>query len=296
MLEFINQFKEYLQSQNKSKNTIEGYLIDLRDFQLFTISEGLEDIALIEKSHIKDFLVVLMQNGNCSRSIARKVSSLKSFFKFLFISEIINSNPMKFIKNPKFEKKLPNFFSVKEMFQLCELPDKSTNTGIRDSAIIELFYSSGLRISELINIKIADLDLQNALLTIIGKGNKKRVIPVSDTALSKISEYLKIRIFFNPEDSKYLFISKTGVKFNRYGVYSILKKYINQIVSKSGYSPHTIRHSFASHLLQNGADLLSIKEMLGHSNLSTTEIYTHINPDILRREYLRGHPRSDKNK
>ncbi|MCK9329330.1 MAG: tyrosine-type recombinase/integrase [Candidatus Cloacimonetes bacterium] len=292
MLKYIEEFKVYLQSQNCAKNTILAYLSDINDFHIYLIKENRDNIHSIDKEIIRAYLIFLMENHISNRSISRKVSSIKVFCKFLLINDYLSINPAKYVKTPKYSKKLPVFFSVEEIFELCDLPVSDNKFGIRDKALFEMFYSSGLRISEVADISIKDIDFKQNLITVIGKGSKKRVVPITISCIEKLNNYLKIRDSFSPEDTEILFVSKSGKQLDRNQLYAIMKKYINQISSKSGYSPHTIRHTFASHLLQNGADLLSIKEMLGHSNLSTTEIYTHINPENVRSEYLRGHPRA----
>jgi site-specific recombinase XerD len=197
---------------------------------------------------------------------------------------------MKKIKSPKFQKRLPLFFTSNEINDLCDLPDQETYEGIRDVAIIELFYSSGLRISELVNLRERDINFHNLILTIIGKGRKKRQVPFTSTAKQWMQKYSLIRSF---QKTDIFFLSPEYEPITRFQLYYILKRYINKLSLCEGYSPHTLRHTFATHLLARGANLYSIKEMLGHSSIETTEIYTHVTPDVVRNEFLRGHPRGD---
>ena len=289
----INDFKTYLESRNLSENTIDAYKSDLNKFHLFCqeqFNSEYVELTDINTDLIRYYLIKLIKDKLTNRTISRNVSSLKMFFKYLLMFEKIDTNPMKGIKNPKFSKKLPLFFSHSEIKNLCELPDTNTLTGIRDKAIFELFYSSGLRISELKNMRLQDIDFSQRVITVIGKGRKKRVIPLTEIAHEYLIKYSKIRdykidVFFQTKDKR---------PFYRGQLYYIVKKYLNHLSLRAGYSPHTIRHTFASHLLSNGADLYAIKEMLGHSSLATTEVYTHISPENLRAEYLKGHPRADK--
>ncbi|MCL2063502.1 MAG: tyrosine-type recombinase/integrase [Candidatus Cloacimonetes bacterium] len=293
MIEHIENFKTYLESRSLSINTVDAYHSDLKQFYQFCLEQFVgEEIHFSEISSdlVRFYLVKLFKENISSRSISRKLSSLRMFFKYLILFDIVTTNPMKSLKNPKYSKKLPLFFSQSEIMNLCDLPDVETISGIRDKAMFELFYSSGLRISELVDLKIQDIDFTKKVITILGKGRKKRVVPLTEIALEYLLKYNKVRDY----NIDYFFQTKKKKSFTRGKIYYIVKKYINQLSLRAGYSPHTIRHSFASHLLNNGADLFAIKEMMGHSSLATTEVYTHISPDVLRSEYLKGHPRSEK--
>lgn len=294
MNHFLKLYEKYLESKNAAHNTISAYISDLTYFCNFC-QEHTETneivVSAISADLIRAYILSLFNKKKSNRTISRKITSLKMFFRFLFINSHIQDNPMKKIKSPKVHKKMPRFFTKSEINKLCELPDTTTVAGVRDKAILELFYSSGLRISELLNVKLKDIDFIKKLLIIYGKGSKKRIVPVTENALFWINEYQKNR---NAKLNEQFFLTENNIKLNRSKLYFIIKRYINQIALKAGYSPHTIRHSFASHLLNNGADLFAIKEMLGHANLATTEIYTHINPAYIRKEYLSGHPRSEK--
>jgi len=292
--ELIDTYRTYLNSQQASQNTMDAYLSDINIFhkfcqEYFTTEEV--DIASIEAKTIRDYLISLLKLKKTNKTIARNVSALKGFFKYLFMNDYITKNPMRNIKTPKVAKKLPFFFSEAEIQTLCNLPDTRTIKGIRDRAILELFYSSGLRISELTNLKLTDLDTVQKWVSVIGKGDKQRKVPVTDVAINWMLRYKQIR---NNPHTPIFFLSMKNNPMTRRELYVIIKKYINHLGLKDGYSPHTIRHSFASHLLEHGADLFAIKEMLGHANVGTTEIYTHLNSAAIREQYLNGHPRGRK--
>ena len=293
MYDHVENFKIYLESKNNSDNTIDAYEADIKRFHIFCQEHfDSEDVQISDVSTeiIRYYLIRLIDKKLTNRTIARNISSLRMFFRYLLLFQQIKINPMKKIHSPKYTKKLPHFFSPTEITNLCNLPNTDTFEGIRDKAIIELFYSSGLRISELVNLRLQDINFTKKTLTIFGKGNKKRIVPLTEIALEYIKKYINIRdhridTFFQTKDNE---------PFTRHKLYSNIKKYINLLNLRAGYSPHTIRHTFASHLLNNGANLFAIKQMLGHASLSTTEIYTHINPANVRKEYIQGHPRAEK--
>jgi site-specific recombinase XerD len=296
MLSEIEKYISYLESKNVAKNTISAYLSDMRDlYEYVSASQNTLDIGIdsITTDAIRNFIIEKKKNNLTNRSISRKVTAIREFFKFLTLMDMITHNPMKKIKNIKYTPALPMFFSQGEMATLCSLPDTETFVGIRDRAILEIFYSSGLRISEVVSLKISQIDFEQSLLTVIGKGNKKRKVPFTQVAHEWLSKYRKIR---NNHTTDIFFLSNKNMPMTRSQIESIVKKYIKLLSLGNGYSPHTIRHSFATHLLHNGADLLAIKEMLGHENLSTTGVYTHITNEELRKEYLRGHPRVNPKK
>ena len=346
MQEIISRYTIYLKSRSLAESTLEAYLHNINKFLMFC-KENLnrEEINLTDLTSevIREYMVNLYNEKLTSRTIARNVSALRSFFKYLYIYENVNVNPMRKIKAPKYAKKLPVFFTPEEIFSLCDLPDLASPTGIRDKAILELFYSSGLRISELVHLKIQDIDFTGLKVSVLGKGNKRRVIPVTFIAMEFIEKYSKLRgntnnvaaisdrhqsvgnafirsdsvpaisdrhpsvgnAFIRSDSvpaisdrhinvTDFFFLNNKSKPFTRMSLYFLIKKYINQIALRKGYSPHTLRHTFASHLVNNGANLLAIKEMLGHSSLSTTEIYTHLTPERIRTEFLNGHPRAGK--
>lgn len=298
MQKVFQDYLAYLKLQGKSPNTILAYGGDLSQFYDFLLplfggkEPGMEDVSV---AHIRNFMNFLHIHKDSNRSLARKVAALKSFFYYCKLQELIKISPMQKIKTPKYEKELPKFFSAAEMELLLNIPDQNTEVGIRNRAILELIYSSGLRISEVCGLRLQDVDLKRGLLKVLGKGNKERIVPFGSEALQSLQNYLKVRQYFDPTHShNLLFLTYRGKAFDGNQLNTILQRYINLIARQKGFSPHTIRHSFATHMLSRGADLRAIQEMLGHSNLSTTEIYTHVSLEDIKTAYHKAHPLSDK--
>ena len=297
MKELISKFCTNLRLEGKSENTIYGYNIDLEQFYGFLepFFEGEVQVEQILVIQIRDFLRWLHEKQDCNRSLARKMASLKAFFQYCKLQNLIAVNPMDRLKRPKYEKKLPKFFSQEEIELLLSIPDLSNKYGIRNKAIFELIYSSGLRIAEICSIQLQDIDLKRHLVRVVGKGDKERIVPVGNIAIQSIQNYLEIRHEFEPKPQETtLFLTRSGIAFYSRQMNIILQRYISLIAQQKGYSPHTIRHTFATHLLQGGADLRAIQQMLGHTNLSTTEIYTHVTLDDITSAYRKAHPRTKK--
>ena len=266
-------------------------------FYYFLKEEGIRDISLIDYQVIRKYLNFLYEKKYSNKTICRHISSLRSFFKYLKKTNEINNNPMLLITNPKTEKKLPKVVYSNELETILNTPDLSTPLGFRDKLILELLYSTGIRVSELTNIKLSDINSSKKEIRIFGKGSKERVVLYGEKCYSLINEYInKIRLeLYNEKYSgDYLILSKTGRPINQRQIRSI----VDDIVEKSGLklhiSPHVLRHTFATDLLNNGADLRTVQQLLGHESLSTTTIYTHISNERLRRVYLESHPRARK--
>ncbi|MDD3563652.1 MAG: tyrosine-type recombinase/integrase [Candidatus Cloacimonetes bacterium] len=291
---WIQKHLEQLSIEGKSPRTIEGYRIDLQQFEDYLESEfGGCKIPEISAIHIRGFLRWLSERPDGNRTLSRKLSALATWFKYLKIEGQILDNPMRKIRRPKFERKLPKFFSEEEMQALLRIPDTSSKFGLRNRAILELLYSCGLRLMELAGLRLSDIDQRKKLIRVIGKGNKQRLIPIGSFALESLNEYLALRPDFVTEDSSdKVFLTRNGKDFDSKQLLTILMRYIALIAREKGYSPHAIRHSFATHLLSHGADLMAIKEMMGHVNLSTTETYTHLSLADIKAAYEKGHPRS----
>ncbi len=289
--EIFHDFYNYLMfDKNYSKNTISSYMNDLYDFLTFNDKNKETDLYKLKEQNIKDYLKNLKDNNISDRSIARKISTLKSYYKYLIITNKINKNPLEFIIIPKQKKELPTVLSIEEVLILLDIP-LNDRYNYRNKAMLELMYATGLRISELINLKLSNIDLELNLLKTIGKGNKERIIPIGDYA----TEYLKLYIydyrksFIKKQSSEYLFLNKSGTKMSRQMFFKIVEKLARDKNIKTKFSPHTLRHSFATHMLEYGADLRTIQELLGHSNISTTQIYTHVSTDKLRENYDNFH-------
>jgi integrase/recombinase XerC len=292
----IDKFIENIKIEGKSINTQYGYRLDLEQFSRyiapFFINEEVQvqDITVLM---VRDFLRELHDKPDKNRSLARKTASLKMFFRYLKKQDIIDKNPVDKMDTPKYEKPLPKFFTEEEINLLLKIPEADNKFGIRNRAIFELIYSSGLRIGEVCGILLRDLDYKNCLLRVTGKGNKERIVPVGRPAIQTIQTYLSIRSSFDPEGKEdHLFLTQSGKPFYNRQLNIILQRFIRLVALQKGYSPHTIRHSFATHLLQKGADLRAIQQMLGHANLSTTEIYTHVTLEDIKEAYHKSHPRA----
>ena len=294
--ELLIKFTDRLATEGKSRRTISGYQLDLEQFCAY-ISEASPPselpLANAKAQMIKGFMHWLYQKGDTNRSISRKLSALNKFYTWMKLEDYIESSPMDRIKRPKFQKKLPKHFTEDEMKTLLSIPDLEDKFGIRNKAMLELIYSSGLRLMELAAVRIQDIDLHRGLIRLRGKGSKERIVPVGDPAIAAIREYLKIRSTFGEkQDPDKLFLTHTGKAWDSKQLGLILQRYLSLVAQQEGYTLHTLRHSFATHLLQRGADIRAIQEMLGHSKLSTTEVYTHVTIDDIKKEYLRAHPRS----
>lgn len=287
----LNDYLDYLKLERRySINTIESYKHELISFRDYIKKDYLK----VSTKDIEEYLKFLSKNKN-TKTISHYITCLKEFYKFLQMNEQINENPLEFISLPKTPKTLPNALSKEEINLLLNyIPNNSLE--FRNKAMIELLYSSGIRISELINIKVYDLDLINSTVKIMGKGNKERLLPIGEYASNILKIYIENHRnqILNKRNSDYLFPSKKSEQITRNGFFIILKEIAHKVGIKKDFSPHTLRHSFATHLLDNGADLRSIQELLGHSNISTTQIYTHVSNKHLREIYNNAHPHARK--
>ena len=289
--EALDEFKTYLKLEKKlSSNTMDAYLRDIRKIQNFIESNPLK----IGKSEIEEFLYQYAKENFTARSQARLVSSLKSFFKYLQFEEWRTDNPAELLESPKLGMKLPDTLSEKEINNLISKIDLSLPEGHRNVAILETLYGCGLRVSELIDLKLSDLFFKENFIKVTGKGNKQRLVPISDYTIKFINIYkneIRIHLPVQKGFEDYLFLNRRGKKLTRVMIFTIIKQLTKKAGIHKKVSPHTFRHSFASHLLENGADLRSIQMMLGHESITTTEIYTHLN-DTQIRKALELHPRN----
>lgn len=294
----IKSFSDYLLLEKKYSNlTVKAYENDLKDFKDFVVSHyEQENLEAINYSQIRTWIVALVEKSITNRSINRKVSALNSYYKFLLKIGAVEANPLAKHKALKTSKKIQVPFSETEVATvLDELHYQDDFEGIRNRLIIELFYSTGIRRIELVNLKLNDLDLPNKTLKVLGKRNKERLVPLLDSVIQTIHKYIDTRkTLENIQESTYLFLTKKGVKIYETLVYRIINEYFSMASTKVKKSPHILRHSFATHLLNQGADLNAVKELLGHSSLAATQIYTHNSIAELKKVYLNAHPRSDK--
>ena len=288
--DLINEFCTYLLiDKNYSKNTIDSYRNDLVMFDKFVN----KNINGINDNDIKDYLKYLKDNKHNERSIARNTSTLRSFYKFLIISKYVKNNPMDNITSIKLSKKLPDVLTIDEINRILDIKI-TDNYSIRNKAMLELIYASGLRVSELVNLKTYDVDTTDNIVRTMGKGSKERIIPIGEYATNALNSYLSIRdTFIKREINDYLFLNNHGKKMTRQGFFKIIKKLARDNNIKKDISPHTLRHSFATHMLNNGADLRTIQELLGHSDISTTQIYTHVSTEKLKNTFESYHPHGD---
>lgn len=291
--EALDEFKTYLKlERNLSTNTQEAYIRDLR--KLEKLSES--DPILISRYEVETFLYQYAKDQYAAKSQARLISSLKSFFGFLQLENWREDNPAELLESPKLGLRLPDTLSEIEINLLIDIIDRSTPEGQRNVAILETLYGCGLRVSELVDLKLSDLFFQENFIRVIGKGNKQRLIPISDYTIKYIEIYTdQIRPHFPIQKGfeDFLFLNRRGKKLTRVMIYTIIKKLAEQAGIQKNISPHTFRHSFATHLLKNGADLRSIQLMLGHESITTTEIYMHLDDQSLRDAVLRFHPRNN---
>jgi integrase/recombinase XerD len=291
----IRSFLSYLRVEKAlSQNTIDAYRRDLEKFSAFATERGLEKAPQVKRADVVDFLASLYLRKLDARSVARHLVSLRQFFRFLLSEELIPEDPVVTVESPKFRQSLPQFLSVEEVDRLLAQPDVSSALGLRDKAMIELLYSAGLRVSELCNLAVDDLHVDAGSLRCIGKGNKERLVPVGKRALAVLQLYIKKARpeILGEHTSKYLFIIRKGNKLDRIAFWKNLALYGRKAGLRKALTPHMLRHSFATHLLDRGADLRSVQMMLGHSDISTTQIYTHVVEERLKQVYKAHHPRA----
>jgi integrase/recombinase XerC len=292
-----SEFREFIKhikyQRIYSAKTVIAYQNDLLQFESFLLEhfhQGKIAWKHVSKNSIRQFLAVLKSSGLQRRSIARKIAALKSFFKFINQSGIIDTNPMLTIKTPKYDKKLPEFVPIQYIDDLMELPDNKNFEGIRDRAILELFYGTGIRLSELMNLTLSNIMLKEKVIRVLGKGEKERIVPIGKPAIQQIEKYLEKRVHYTLPGEEHVFLLKTGKKMYPMAIQRIVNKYLQKVAEIKKKSPHVLRHTFATHLMNQGADIRAVKDLLGHVNLSTTQVYTHLSIDHLKNIYARAHP------
>lgn len=286
---FLNYLKKEL---NFSNNTIVSYQRDLNSFFSYLDSEGI-DYLKIDRNQIRDYLKYLDQKKLKNSSISRKISCLRSFYNYLVLEKKIDYNLFKTVNNPKIERKLPNYLSYEEMRNILDSLKPTDDEMILERLLIEVFYATGCRVSELISIKIDDIDFNNLTIRIMGKGSKERIVYFGEYALDYMNRYLKnVRPkWLNSEESEWLFINSKGKNLTVFEVEKMVSEIVKHLSLKTHVTPHTFRHTFATHLLNNGADIRAVQELLGHANLNTTGIYTHVSIERAREVYLKAFKR-----
>ena len=294
---YITGYKAYLQLEKSlSANSIEAYQHDIEKLCQYLTVKNLEiGPENIEHQHLLEFLLWITKLGMTARSQARIISGLRGFFKYLLLENLIHKDPTDLIESPTTGRKLPAVMSIEEINDLIGAIDLSTPEGKRNKAIIETMYGCGLRVSELVDLKISNLFFDDGFIKIVGKGNKERLVPVGHIAQAEIKYYLsdvRNHLVIKPGNEDIVFLNRQGSKLTRVMIFTIIRQLGKKIGLKKNISPHTLRHSFATHLVEGGADLRAVQEMLGHESITTTEIYTHLDRDFLKSTIIQFHPRS----
>jgi len=306
MMKLVDQFLEHLRyERNVSEHTLRNYSSDLQQFLDYlapadpkTQKRKFPNLNQIDHITIREWLAGLHTAKKRKSSIARKLAALRTFFQFLVREGLLETNPAKLVTTPRLEKKLPQHLSVEEAIRFIESPDADTDLGKRDRAMLELMYATGVRVSELTKLNLGDVDLGNKLIRVTGKRRKERIVPFGEPALEALQSYLKVRDVFlmhapiSLRDERALFLNYQGTRITTRSVGRMVEKYIRICAGMHNISPHALRHSFATHLLDSGADLRDIQELLGHARLSTTQIYTHVSMEKLIEVYDRAHPKA----
>ena len=295
----IHVFLSYVRvEKGLSHNTILAYGRDLRRFDEFLKRRKKEKLQAVDREDVVDFLSSLYKQKLDSRSVSRYLVSLRSFFKYALMEELVRQDPTENLESPKIRQSLPTYLRKEEMERLMEAPSPDTSVGLRDRAMLEVLYSTGLRVSELLNLRISDLDLRSGYVRCIGKGDKERLVPIGRKAISAVEVYLAgarpkfVRPGTPPQHSQILFLTRAGRRLSRITIWKILHDYGVKLGLRGRLTPHKLRHSFATHLLEGGADLRSVQLMLGHADISTTQIYTHVVEERLKEIYKAHHPRA----
>ncbi|MFH0886977.1 MAG: tyrosine recombinase XerC [bacterium] len=297
--DLVKQFITYIEiDRHLSPHTISNYHRDLRGFNRFMERAKIVDISALPNFRCREYLMYLEKQRYSRKSIARKISALRSFFKYLLEEEKVLKNPWELIATPKLPGKLPNFLYIEEMKKLLDAPDTATTGGKRDRSILELIYASGIRVSELVTIDMNDLDLERGELSVIGKGSKERIVLLGSHAQNAIRDYIAVSreeiLKTKNQKEKKLFLNLRGTALTQRSIERMIMRYSKKALLHKKVTPHTLRHTFATHLLSGGADLRTVQELLGHKNLSTTQIYTHITKERLKTIYNDAHPRAKR--
>lgn len=291
----IEPFIQYIQAEKRySQHTITSYQKDLEQFQVFfRLQYEQDDVAAATFNHIRSWVVHLVNEGNSAKTINRKISTLRSFYKFLIKKGKLSTNPTDGLQGPKIPKRNPVFVpesNIEKLFEQIEFPE--TYAGERDKMLLELFYCTGMRLSELIGLQLKDLDFYNKTVKVLGKRNKERLIPMGNQLVQSLHHYLQVREECFSGADNWLFMTEAGKKMYPKAVYLIVNKYLGDVTTVEKKSPHVLRHTFATHMLNNGADINAIKELLGHASLAATQVYTHNTLEKIKSIYKKAHPKA----
>jgi integrase/recombinase XerD len=290
----LGQFLHYLTvEKGLSQNTIEAYGHDLSRFLDYLKEQGAEDLSRVGKFQIRAFLLKLNKQHLSARSVARNLVAIRTFFRFLAQEGVVEAPPVEDLESPKTDRKLPEVLTLPEVERLLEQPDPATPLGVRDRAMLETLYAGGMRVSELIELPLNQVDMEGGYVVLYGKGSKERAVPIGQEALKWLALYLKTarQALTRGKESPSLFVTRCGEAMSRQRFWQSIKAYGQKAAIRKRITPHLLRHSFATHLLQGGADLRSVQMMLGHSDISTTQIYTHVTGERLKKTHRRHHPR-----
>jgi integrase/recombinase XerD len=295
MDKMIDQYIHYLVVERYlAKNTVESYIRDVARFLQVQNIKTMQDLMMVDRGSIVLYLGRLRAEGLSSRSLSRNLVSLRQFFRYLVNEKLMVENPTLEIESPRLKKGLPKYMHEEDVQKLLEQPDRKSPGGLRDLAMMELLYATGLRVSELVSVKLNDINLDRNFVRTMGKGSKERIVPIGDYASEALRKYLSEArpALLKGRSSTYCFVSRRGGPLTRQGFWKRIKAYARQAGLPKEISPHLLRHSFATHLLEHGADLRTVQEMLGHANIATTEIYTHVLKERVRTLYDQYHPRA----
>ncbi|MDO8578836.1 MAG: tyrosine recombinase XerC [Dehalococcoidales bacterium] len=293
MQELFVKYRNYLEvEKNASRYTVRNYTTDLTDFFVFLRSRGTLSLRDIDRNVLRDYLADLMEREFVKRSIARKLSAVRSLFRYLIREELVQTNPVKNTTSPRLDRRLPEFLTADEMARIIESPDISNPFGQRDRALLELLYASGLRVSELVGLNVENVDMDTREIRVWGKGSKERITLMGEPALKALQAYLTEgrQSLFGKKATNALFINRYGTRLTERSVQELLDKYAQAVGIAKKIHPHMVRHTFATHLLDGGADLRVVQELLGHASLSSTQIYTHVSKSQARKVYMSSHP------
>ena len=293
--EVLDRFLNYLAvEKGVSLNTLDAYSGDLNRYLDYLHKQGIHDISHTTAIEVLSYLSHEKKRGQSARSMARNMSALKTFYRFLLSENMLLTDPLSNLQNPKIGDKLPNVLSLDEVDKLLDIPNPKTPRGMRDQALLEVLYAAGLRVSELVTLTLNDVNLQVGYIRVFGKGSKERIVPIGETAQKKVQSYIETARpgIMKGRKSPYLFIGNSGKNITRQAFWKMIKRYALLAGINKKISPHVLRHSFATHLLERGADLRSVQSMLGHVNISTTQIYTHVTRERLKDIHSKFHPRA----
>lgn len=295
LFDFVEEYLSALKfERNLSENTLSAYRTDLSSFIRYCESKKILDPDSITENIAAGFFKELLDAGLSATSSSRYFSSIKGFFIYLIENNFINQDPMAVLEAPKSRRTLPSYLTISEIDLIFEVPDVNDKFGLRDRTLMEVMYSCGLRVSELINLNLSDLYLDSEVIKVFGKGSKERFVPIGSSAINWLNKYFQEArpLLIKPrETGNYVFLNSRGTKLSRMGIWKILRRYASEAGVEKEVHPHIFRHSFATHLLEGGADLRAVQEMLGHVSISTTQIYTHVDREFVKQEHKQYHPR-----